>query len=206
MKAYNPLEKRNLAESVVQELLDTTVTPLEDLTRFEGAGVYAIYYTGDFKPYAPYRNDATKDVYDKPIYVGKAVPTGARTGGVGIGKASSKNLSKRLNEHLKSVKEVENLDGKDFYFRYLIVDDIWIPLAETLLIENFRPAWNVKIPGFGIHSPGSGRKGQKRSDWDTVHPGRSYAKGLQVSPLSPDQILARLKEPDTMVAPDEIET
>ena len=32
----------------------------------------------------------------------------------------------------------ENLDVDDFECRYLIVDDIWIPLGETLLIGRFK--------------------------------------------------------------------
>jgi len=47
-----------------------------------------------------------------------------------------------------------------------------------LLIEHYQPLWNILIEGFGIHTPGAGRKKQVRSKWDTLHPGRALAKDL----------------------------
>ena len=47
---YNPLDKRNLAESVASAMLHTPVQKLPP-EPFIGAGVYAIYYKGDFEPY-----------------------------------------------------------------------------------------------------------------------------------------------------------
>ncbi len=60
-----------------------------------------------------------------------------------------------------------------------MVDDIWIPLAESLLIERFSPVWNKRIDGFGNHDPGSGRHGQQKSQWDTIHPGRPWVTNLK---------------------------
>jgi hypothetical protein len=90
-------------------------------------------------------------------------------------------MHKRLGDHAASIEQVENLDLKDFKCRFLVVDDIWIPLAESLLIEMFSPLWNSKLTGFGNHDPGSGRYKQKRSFWDTIHPGRRWAYKLQPS-------------------------
>lgn len=87
-------------------------------------------------------------------------------------------LFKRLAEHSKSIGVTKNLRIVDFYCRYLASDDIWIPLGESLLIERFQPLWNVLIEGFGIHTPGKGRKKQVRSKWDTFHPGRPLAADL----------------------------
>jgi len=61
----------------------------------------------------------------------------------------------------------------------LVVDDIWIPLGESLLIEKTRPLWNIVLDGFGNHDPGSGRYNQQQSAWDIIHPGRKWAKKLQ---------------------------
>jgi hypothetical protein len=47
------------------------------------------------------------------------------------------------------------------------------------LIEKNKPLWNVVVDGFGNHDPGSGRYNQQISAWDTIHPGRSWAKKLQ---------------------------
>lgn len=92
------------------------------------------------------------------------------------------------------MEQVENLDVKDFYCRYLAVDDIWIPLGESLLIEMFSSLWNVFIDGFGIHDPGKGRHNQQRSAWDVIHPGRPWAAKLQPNKRSAQEILERLQE------------
>ena len=50
LKPFNPLDKRNLGESVADALLDTDAQSLPPIP-FIGAGVYAIYYTGSFSAY-----------------------------------------------------------------------------------------------------------------------------------------------------------
>jgi hypothetical protein len=71
----------------------------------------------------------------------------------------------------------------------LIVDDIWIPLGESLLISMFSPLWNQTLDGFGNHDPGAGRCNQQRSSWDLVHPGRPWAQKLKPNIRSKDEIL-----------------
>jgi hypothetical protein len=75
-----------------------------------------------------------------------------------------------------------NLLVEDFVFRYLTVDDIWIPLGETYMIDAFEPVWNKVVEGFGIHTPGKRRKGQYTSAWDTLHPGRTFVQDLELPP------------------------
>ncbi|WP_298820974.1 Eco29kI family restriction endonuclease [Chloroflexus sp.] len=87
-------------------------------------------------------------------------------------------------------QQVDNLSLDDFWRRYLVVDDIWIALAENMLIEMFAPVWNTTIIGFGSHAPGKGRHNQKRSAWDTLHPGRPWAAGLPPNAQSEDEIIA----------------
>ena len=53
-----------------------------------------------------------------PIYVGKAVPAGARKGGFGLGLKPGRDLYKRLREHAESVEQAENLDLADFRCRF----------------------------------------------------------------------------------------
>jgi hypothetical protein len=43
----------------------------------------------------------------------------------------------------------------------------------------FSPLWNRLIDGFGNHDPGKGRHQGKIPAWDTIHPGRKWAKRLQ---------------------------
>jgi hypothetical protein len=52
-KPYNPLDKRNLGASVAEALLSRKPVSLGALERFDGAGVYAIDYVGDFEAYRP---------------------------------------------------------------------------------------------------------------------------------------------------------
>jgi hypothetical protein len=87
-----------------------------------------------------------------------------------------------------SVAEASNLESSDFQCRYLVVDDVWIPLAESLLIERFQPLWNVLVDGFGNHDPGSGRHQQKKSPWDVLHPGRGWAERLQPCAKSKEEV------------------
>lgn len=124
---------------------------------------------------------------DVPIYVGKAVPAGARKGGFGLDAPTGAVLYNRLEEHAESIKASENLKLSDFFCRYLTVDDIWIPLGENLLIEMFSPLWNRLIDGFGNHDPGKGRHQGKIPAWDVIHPGRHWAKKLQAG-RSPQSI------------------
>ena len=205
MKSYNPLEKRNLAESVVRELLEVPISPLESLNSFEGAGVYAIYYTGDFDSYRRHKNELESGIFDKPIYVGKAAPKGSRKGG-DLDALPGRALYSRLKKHLASLRYANNLDSHDFYFRYLVVDDIWVPLGESLLISKYRPVWNVTIEGFGINAPGNGREAQKRSQWDTLHPGRPYVENLVPAIMSQEQIIASLESSSSTSFNSEIES
>lgn len=177
VKIFNPLDKDNLGKSISAAILSQPIIPLCDLDEFIGAGVYAIYYKGKFPLYKCITN-ANRENFVQPIYAGKAVPQGARKGNVVLDSLSGKDLFKRLNEHRKSILAVENIDINEFFCRFLIVDDIWIPLGESVLIQQTKPLWNNVIDGFGNHDPGSGRTKQLRSPWDMLHPGREWAKKL----------------------------
>lgn len=178
---FNPLDKRNLAGSIAAKLATMALVPLPP-EPFIGAGVYALYYSGQLPYYASVSNAPGHGTV--PIYVGKAVPKGARKGGFGLGEEPGTVLADRLREHADSIRQARNLDLADFQCRFLVVDDIWIPLAESILIETFSPLWNKYLDGFGNHDPGSGRYHQKRSPWDELHPGRKWAERLAPCPKS----------------------
>lgn len=104
---YNPLDIDHLGESVADALLDRPTRPLAALEPFNGAGVYAIYYVGEtlpFEPYGPLARNNRGGIFQAPIYVGKAVPSGARKG-----KRSASTLNqalfKRLSEHAQSINQ-----------------------------------------------------------------------------------------------------
>jgi len=191
---YNPLDKVHLGESVVRAMLARLVVTLPPPEPFSGAGIYALYYVGDFPAYRQIAEKNVGDAWAMPIYVGKAVPAGARRGGYGLSEPSGEVLYRRLREHGVSIQQATNLALSDFRCRYLIVDDIWIPLAESLLISMFVPLWNYRLNGFGNHDPGAGRYNQQRSAWDEVHPGRPWAAKLRPNPRSQEDILRRIVE------------
>lgn len=190
---FNPLDKRHLGESVGQAMLRQSVTALDSSMSFDGAGIYAIYYTGNFAAYSAISNRNQHNNFSAPIYVGKAVPKGARKGG-DLEASPGKVLFKRLKEHANSIKEAENLNLDDFHCRYLIVDDIWIPLGESLLIAKFNPLWNKLIDGFGNHNPGKGRHEGLRPRWDVLHPGRAWANKCKPRDETAEQIIAETQD------------
>ena len=173
-ESYNPLNKLNLGKSVAEALLDRPVDSLGELPSFQGAGIYALYYKGDFPSY---KRMAQRNAEGAkwPIYIGKAIPAGGRRGASLFTDISGRFLFNRLRDHADSVQAASNLSIDDFGCRYLIVDDIWIPLGETLLISRFKPLWNLSLEGFGNHDPGAGRYNGFMPLWDVLHPGRSWA-------------------------------
>jgi hypothetical protein len=191
---YNPLDKINLARNIEAEILKRECEPLANTKHVQGAGVYAIYYSGAFEPYAQMAA-LNRDTCTVPIYVGKAIPKGGRKGGMptllpGTGTA----LSERLSKHRRTIQAASELSIVDFRFRYLILDDIWIPLGENILIENFKPLWNIAVDGFGNNAPGSGRDKQKRSPWDVLHPGRGHAARLTGGGADLAAVLGRITD------------
>ena len=141
-------------------------------------------------PHPLYQREAAEEV---PIYVGKAVAKGARKGIISMtGKTESRALFDRLGEHAESIVDGKDLELADFSCRYLTVDAIWIPLGESLMINMFKPIWNVKIDGFGNHDPGKNRKESKKSRWDVIHPGRPWAEKLTGASETYEEVVTKL--------------
>jgi len=128
-KPYNPLQKKNLAETIVRAILGLTPRPMSDTDDLGGAGVYIIYYTGNSPFYAPVANRNIHGRFEQPIYVGKAIPKGGRKGGFTDDDSAmrGKALRDRIGQHHSSIEEAENLKIGDFSFRALVVDEIFIP-------------------------------------------------------------------------------
>lgn len=168
--------------SVVREAVDffnkTPVHSLPPPERFAGSGVYALYYLGRFQAYSSVPRLTSPD-FVLPIYVGKAVPKGWRTGRSVT--SDEPELYRRLSEHQRSIQEATNLRVKDFRCRFMVLReeeaDLVVP-TEAELIREFSPLWNSTVSGFGIHHPGGGRYGQAPSEWDVLHPGRSFVRKL----------------------------
>jgi hypothetical protein len=188
--------KSPLFEGIVNDAIKFfTSTPILDLPPtiiFNGVGVYALYYFGDYEPYERIV-EKNKKKLNLPIYVGKAVPEGWRTARVRI--PDSPVLFRRLNEHARSIQQCNNLEREEFRCRFIILNepesDLVVPI-EAELIRRFKPLWNNAIDGFGNHDPGSGRYNQAKSEWDILHPGRPWAERLTGKSPSIDEILANV--------------
>ncbi len=160
---------------------------LDNLPYFEGAGVYALFIKSTantcYEGHLP-------AMY--PIYVGKAVPTGARQG---FSNGAGKQLRNRLVKHLSSIKQADNLNESEFLCRFMIIEGTasdMISAIESYLIRQYSPLWNSYIDGFGINAPGAGRFNQQPSEWDTIHPGRGYAKLLRGAPRDVSNIIQKI--------------
>lgn len=173
--AFNPLATEALAESIGNTFLRLPPTAMPPRQVPAGAGVYAIYYTGDAAPYGDLGQHNRRAVIQIPVYVGKAMPEGVRIGMTAQDIGFRVRI--RLNIHARRLTEA-NFNLGDFQCRHLIIDPVWVPLGESLLIGLFEPVWNVVVTGFGNNPVGVGRAAQRRSAWDTLHPGRQWSSQL----------------------------
>jgi hypothetical protein len=199
--AFNPLTVPNLALALALELLEQPVYPLSPSESFPGAGIYAIYYLGEFSAYRELVKRNKGDQCRAPIYVGRAVRQGTRKG-IDFSPTSQPSVFRRIRDHSKSVEQT-SLKVADFRFRYLIVEDAFIDLAESVLISLFRPLWNQVVDGFGNNPTGKPRAGQGKSDWDVLHPGRVRGTGKEKRPR--ERILESINEHLTKSAFDEMD-
>jgi hypothetical protein len=146
--------------------------PLASLAEnpFYGSGVYAIYYIGSEIPaYAPLAHSET------PIYLGKADPKLPYAEG---SLRQGMSLHARLVEHTKSIVR-GGLDLKDFECRYATIQSGMQAAVEDFLIRLFLPIWNKEIKicyGIGKHGDAAETRRNRRSPWDTMHPGRKWAE------------------------------
>ncbi len=151
-----------------------------------GAGINPL----DFRFVFAYRSHPRLEVFMRIKAIFRANPGRGR----GLPLFLARVLADRLREHSRSIEEVGSLDVGDFACRFLVVDDIWIPLGESLLIGKFSPVWNTTLDGFGNHDPGKGRYKQQRSCWDVVHPGRKWAEKCARNERSFDDLASVVRE------------
>lgn len=187
---FNPLSYGAIQDSLYQALMSSEPISLADVMPFEGNGVYALFYTGDFPAYRYLSSGKGAGI---PIYVGKAAPSARKgeelTETQLLGAYGGTALYTRMKNHRKSIEAAENLDISDFHVRLLVLSYIWVPLAETSVISRCQPVWNTLVDGFGNHDPGKGRKDSVRPRWDTLHPGRAWAARLSEREESPEDII-----------------
>ena len=195
--AYNPLDLRVLAENMARVVLEQPVHPLGDVPSFKGAGVYIIYYTGDHPLYTMISAKNRDNKWDQPIYIGEAARKGARKGGVLAEGPPGPAIWGRLKNHAQSIREVQDLEIGDFWCRYLAIEDFFIPLCESLLIDRYTPVWNKVVDGFGNKTLGINRKvRQAISMWDLLHQGRKGAgtSARKKEPRTRDEVIQRVHD------------
>ena len=167
---WDPLTYDNLMAGTVAYFETQEQRPLSDVSEVEGPGIYALYYEGAMVEYQPVADGI------RPIYAGKAVPKGSRTGGAEL-DVQHPALRDRLRQHVRSVEQAINLSVEEFSYRALAIVPVWIVFAEQALIKKYKPVWNSCLDGFGKHDQGRRRRATERSWWDTLHPGRSWTEG-----------------------------
>lgn len=164
--------------------------PLDKLadSPFYGSGVYAIYYHGNTeKAYKPLSGAET------PIYVGKADPKNPQAETV---EEQGQALYSRLKEHSKNMTKT-NLALSDFYFRASPIQTGMQASVEDFMIRLFRPIWNKEIKicyGIGKHGDSAETRQNKRSPWDTMHPGRKWAANTKADQMKRHEIEAKIAE------------
>jgi hypothetical protein len=154
---------------------------------FYGSGVYAIYYVGKCEGvYNPLSGTET------PIYVGKSTPANANAETV---EDQGQALYKRLQEHAKNIRKTQ-LDLADFEYRAAPIQTGMQGAVEDFMIRLFKPIWNKEIKicfGIGKHGDSASTRRNKRSPWDTMHPGRSWAKETSEDQMSRLEIESKIE-------------
>lgn len=187
-------EFKSVVKEAVKFFSQSAEYRLPPQDRFPGSGVYALYYHGKFEAYLPL-SLVNQEMRTKPIYVGKAVPKGWRQARTADSDAAT--LFGRLKHHSRNITQTESLSLNDFYCRFMILGGEEIDLitaVEAQLIRTYTPLWNTVIDGFGNNSVGKNRLKQILSGWDTLHPGRSWAKNWQGELPAIDSILGKIKK------------
>lgn len=193
---FDPSTPDVAAWTVVLALIAQPRVKLAEVLPEYGAGVYALYYTGDHPFYASVSRTET------PIYVGKADPARGASRDV---RTHDDNLTGRLLDHRRQIRMADKFgfenpealaaDGahpllvKDFECRKLVCALGVQLMAEGRLIDLFRPLWNSNFDvAYGVSKHGDRQRRHPKSPWDVLHPGRAWADGLDKDGVPfPDQ-------------------
>jgi hypothetical protein len=159
-----------------------------DSSPFYGSGVYAIYYTGQsFGAYNPISGTET------PIYVGKANPLDSYAETT---MQQGMALYARLREHAKNISKTD-LSLSDFEYRCATVQSGLQDAVEGFMIKLFRPIWNKEVGiafGIGKHGDAAATRANRRSPWDTLHPGRKWAAATSKNQIEMTHIIKRIEK------------
>ena len=183
--AFDPGNPKVVGRFIALAMVAQKRRSLASFEKHYGSGVYALYYNGPFALYDRIKGTET------PMYVGQAASAiaNARTP-----MEQGDRLCRRLEDHRKNiVKARSTLDIAHFEFRSLVVQSGWETAAEDYLIHLFQPIWNNETKilfGLGKHGDAATTRANRRSPWDTLHPGRSWAGSDKLADAKTSKIIA----------------
>ncbi|MFF5925762.1 Eco29kI family restriction endonuclease [Streptomyces hydrogenans] len=168
-ESFDPLSTEQIANTICETFeRQPLVSMTHEIPRFEGSGLYALYYRGaSVDLYLPL---ATLQI---PVYAGQALSSNSATG---ERVREHFPLHGRLKHHRTSIME-GGLPISEFRFRALLLPDVHADLGENGLRVGYQPLWNSKLKGFGSKEQGATTRQSKKSKWDTVHDGRRRTHG-----------------------------
>lgn len=197
--SFDPVNPDTAGRLVALALMAQDRVPITRIAPTYGSGVYAIYYHGDHPAYAAVSGTET------PIYVGKADPkqADARTA-----REQGPQLYGRLADHRRMIRTVGEyaatnglsnpLQVEDFQCRRLVCATNAQLVAERHLIGTFKPIWNNEVGicwGISKHGDAAKTRKNRRSPWDVMHPGRSWAMDEELEDkMSTKLIVSRVAE------------
>ena len=180
-RTFNPSDPAAVGPFIGLAMLAQPRKPMAGITRFYGSGIYAIYYRGPFDAYGPISGS------EHPIYVGKADPVDSKAD---TPQGQGTKLADRMLEHAKNIrKATTTLRIEDFDCRHLVITSGWQGSAESFLIRLYHPIWNSETRichGLGKHGDADETRGNKRSPWDTLHPGRTWSTNSRAGDQFPE--------------------
>lgn len=201
LTTFDPSDPEIVGRMVSLALIAQPRAPLADVRQAYGSGVYAIYYHGSHPLYAGITGTET------PIYIGKADPANHDAS---TPREQGPRLTGRLLEHAGIITIAEtyarnnglspglhSIQLSDFSCRALVCATNAQLAAENHLIRMFLPIWNRETNacwGLSKHGDSAGTRGNKRSPWHVVHPGKpDFLDARLVDSLTPDEICEKIK-------------
>lgn len=207
--SFDPSDPKIVGRMVSLALIAQPRVRLADVRPVYGSGVYAIYYHGDHPLYAAITGTET------PIYIGKADPDNHDAS---TPREQGPRLTGRLLEHAGIIELAETYSNEnklrpglrgiklsDFSCRALVCATNAQLASEKHLIRMFWPIWNSDTKacwGIGKHGDSAGTRGNKRSPWHVVHPGKpDFLDKRLVDSIPPDEIQRRIQAVFARVPP-----
>ena len=129
---------------------------------------------------------------ETPIYVGKADPAVDYAETV---EDQGQSLYHRLREHARNIAKTD-LDLADFRYRAAAIQSGMQAAVEDFMIRMFHPIWNKEVRicyGIGKHGDSPVTRANKRSPWDTMHPGRKWAVHTKADQMARGEIESKIQ-------------